>query len=111
MVKSTVIDAVNFLEQCLMEKGLCISRLILFGSQVAGKVTDDSDVDVLIVSDDFRGKDIFERAELTKQAEIMTIRKFLLPLDVITLTPEEFENEDSLVAEYAKNGEVIYVRQ
>ena len=109
MAKGTVaIDAVKFLEQRLMEKGLGISRMILFGSQAAGKATDESDVDVLIISEDFRGKDIFERAELTKEAEIMTIRRFLLPLDIITLTPEEFENESSLVAEYAKNGEVVY---
>jgi len=42
------------------------------------------------------------------EAEIMTIKKFLIPLDIITLTPEEFESGISLIAEFAKEGEVIY---
>lgn len=79
-------------------KGFVYFQGNIIRSQVAGKATDDSDVDVLIVLDDFRGKDIFERAEMTKESEIMTIRKFLLPFDIITLTPEESENEDSPVA-------------
>jgi hypothetical protein len=45
---------------------------------------------------------------LTKEAEITTIKKFMIPLDIITLTPGEFENEASLIAQYAENGEVIY---
>ena len=105
MVKSTVIvDALNFLEQRLKEKGLNVSRIILFGSQTEGKATDESDVDVLIISEDFQGKDVFERAEMTKYAEIATIKKFLIPFDIITLTPGEFESGSSIIAEYAKTG-------
>jgi len=108
MAKSTVIDAARFLEQCLKEKGLRISKIILFGSQAQGGATDESDIDIVVISEDFRGKDIFDRSMLTKEAEIMTIKKFMMPLDIITLTPGEFENEASLIAQYAKNGEVIY---
>ena len=32
----------------------------------------------------------------------------MIPLDIITLTPEELEDENSLVAGYAKEGEVVY---
>ena len=109
MAKGTVaIDAVKFLEQRLMEKGLGISKMILFGSRAAGKATDESDVDVLIISEDFQDKDVFERAEMTKYAEIATIKKFLIPFDIITLTPEEFESGSSIIAEYAKTGEAVY---
>jgi hypothetical protein len=38
------------------------------------------------------GKDIFKRANMTKDAEIKTIKKFLIPLDIITLTSKEFKN-------------------
>jgi len=108
MAKSAVADVVRFLEQCLTEGGLNISKIILFGSQAEGRETEDSDIDIVIISEDFRGRDIFERAMLTKAAEIKTIRKFMVPFDIITLTPEEFESETSLIAEYAKNGEVLY---
>lgn len=104
MVKSTVTDAVNFLEQRLKEEGLDVSKIILFGSQTEGKATDESDIDVLIISEDFQGKDIFQRAEMTKHAEIAAIKKFLIPFDIITLTPGEFESGSSIIAEYVKTG-------
>lgn len=107
MAKSKVMKAIKLLEQCLQENGLDVFKIILFGSQVSGKVTQESDIDVVIISKDFQNKNIFERAALTKDAEIRTIKKFLIPLDVITLTPEEFET--SLFSEYAKNGEVVYL--
>ncbi|MCL5056163.1 MAG: nucleotidyltransferase domain-containing protein [Firmicutes bacterium] len=81
-----------------------ISKLILFGSQHQGRAKAESDIDLLLVSEDFRGKDIFQRAELTKDAEIRTIKKFIVPLDCIDLSPEEFENESSLAASFAKTG-------
>src|SRR3972149_8430847 len=108
MVKGKVTEAIRFLEKCLKEKGLKVSKIILFGSQVKGKTTEESDVDILIISEDFRGKDIFERARLTKDAEIMTLKKFMMPLDIVTLTVDEFERGTSLVVEYAKRGKVMY---
>lgn len=108
MAEKTVVEAIKFLEKCLKEKGLNISKIILFGSQAKGESTAESDIDVLIISNDFRGKDIFERAALTKDAEIMTIKKFMIPLDIITMTQEEFESETSLIADYVEDGEVIY---
>ena len=108
MAKRKIIAVIKFLERCLKEKDLNVSKIILFGSQATGKATEESDIDVVIISDDFRNKDIFERAVLTKEAEIRTIKKYMIPLDIITLTPEEFESETSLISGYAKNGKIVY---
>ena len=108
MVKKTVIEAIKFMEHCLEKKGLNISKVVLFGSHAKGKATEESDIDIVIVSKDFEDKDIFERAQLTKEAEILTIKKYMVPFDIITLTPEEFESETSLISDYAKNGEIVY---
>ncbi len=107
MAKSKVSEAIRFFQKCLDETGLHISKLILFGSQARGGADRESDIDLLIVAEEFRGKGIFQRAEMTKDAEIKTIKKFLIPLDIITLTPEEFESESSLAAAYAKSGKVL----
>ncbi len=107
MTENKVEEAIKFLERCLKEKGLKVSKIILFGSQVKGKTTEESDVDILIISEDFCGKDIFERARLTKEAEIMTLKKFMMPFDIVTLTSEEFERGTSLVVEYARKGKVM----
>lgn len=108
MAKKTVKRAITFLGQCLKQKGLSVEKIILFGSHAHGAATEESDIDVVIVSKDFRNKDIFERATLTMEAEVSTIKKFMIPLDIITMTPEELKRETSLITEYAKNGEVLY---
>lgn len=108
MAKSKAIKAVKFFERCLIDKRLNVSKIILFGSQAKGKTTKESDIDIVIISEDFRDKDIFQRAILTKEAEISTIKKFMIPFDIITMTPEEFTQGTSLIAEYAKEGEIIY---
>lgn len=108
MSESKLEDLIKFLGGCLKEKGLKVLKIILFGSQVKGTTTVESDVDILIISEDFRDKDIFERARLTKYAEIMTLKKFMIPLDIVTLTSEEFERGTSHVVEYAKRGKVMY---
>ncbi len=108
MVKDKVAEAIKFFENCLKEKGVKVSKIILFGSQITGKATGESDVNILIISPDFQNKDIFERARLTKEAEIKTIKKFRMPLDIITLTSEEFESGSSLITEFARKGKVMY---
>ena len=108
MAKRKVKAALEFLERCLREGGVIPSKIILFGSQAKGKATKESDIDVVIISEDFRNKDIFERAAMTKDAEIRTLKKFMIPLDIVTLTPEE--NNSSLIADYAREAEVVYVK-
>jgi len=70
----------------------------LFGSFFTGTATPQSDIDIAIISKDFAGKNIFERALMTKDAEIKTVRKFKVALDVLTLTPEEYRDPTSFIA-------------
>jgi uncharacterized protein len=105
--KNTVTDAIRFLEQRLINSGLSISKIILFGSQAKEQANEDSDIDIVIISEDFEDKDIFERCEMTKDAEIMTIREFMIPIDIITMTPDEFDSESSIIAGFARNGKVV----
>ena len=48
---------------------------------------------------------------MTKEAEIKTIKKFRVPLDIITLTSEEFESGKSLITEFARKGKVMYAAE
>lgn len=108
MVEEKVKDAINFFEQQLKNKGLNISKIILFGSQADRTATEESDIDLVVVSEDFSGKDIFERAKLLSKVDVMTIKKFMIPLDVIMMSPEDFESETSIIAAYARQGTVVY---
>jgi len=104
MVDTTVIKAVKYFEEILREKGLNISRLIIFGSSSTGSATTGSDIDLAVISDDFKDKDLITRVLLTKDAELNTIRKFRVPLDIITLTPEEFDAVDSVLLKNIRKG-------
>ena len=45
---------------------------------------------------------------MTKEAEIKTLKKFMIPLDILTLTPEE--NETSLIGAHGKGAEIVSVK-
>lgn len=97
MDKERVREIVAYLESKLRESGIEPFRTFLFGSHKSGTPHEDSDIDLYVISPVFEGKDIFERAHMTASAERMAIRKFMVPLDIINVTSQEFE-ETSLFA-------------
>jgi predicted nucleotidyltransferase len=108
MAKKKIKAVIDYFICQLKEHDVNVSQIILFGSHRAGTATADSDIDLVVVSKDFRKKNIFQRVDLLKKAEINTIKKYMLPLDVIALTPEEYSKQTSLVAEYAHKGKILY---
>jgi predicted nucleotidyltransferase len=104
MVDAKVIEALNFFSGTIQKSGIRIHDLILFGSSSTGTASPGSDIDIAVISDDFLGKDIFDRALLTKDAEMHTVKKFKVPLDVITLTLEEYQDQKSLFFNTLRKG-------
>lgn len=104
MDQSTTIEAVRFFGRRLSEEAVKVLRLVLFGSHARGDAAEESDVDVVVISDDFRGKNIFQRARMIRDPERDTIKRFRVPLDVPMMTPDEFESGHSLIAQAAKTG-------
>ena len=49
-----------------------------------------SDIDLIIISADFRNKDIFERSKMTMKPEIATLKKYKVSMDILNLSPEEY---------------------
>lgn len=108
MVRNNVIQVISFLKDCLEDDGIQISKIIVFGSQAEGRNDYESDIDIIILSESFRNMNHSERVDMTTNAEIKTIKKFIIPVDIFTLSPEEFEEGVSLVSQFAKNGEVFF---
>lgn len=106
MVKRTVLKAIDHLRECLEREGLNISNIILFGSHAQGTATKDSDVDIIILSNDFRGQNIFDRVKILAAPRWENVRKHPMPMDIILKTPEEIES--GMLAPYAKRGVVVY---
>lgn len=83
---------IRYLKENLYKNRVSVTSLILFGSAAEGKQSKHSDIDILLISNDFNKKSIFERADITRDAEISTIKNFMVPLDIINLTPSEYDN-------------------
>jgi predicted nucleotidyltransferase len=97
----------EFLRTALAASGVSVQKLIVFGSRARGEGNEDSDLDVAAVSSDYEGKDIFERIRLAKKAVMATADRFVIPLDIAHLTPEEYESRSSPIASFAHEGEEV----
>ncbi len=101
-------DTMNFFIEKLLYTSLNVDKVVLFGSCSQGSFSTDSDIDIAVISGDFAGKSLVQRIELIREAEISTIKRCRVPLDIVTLTPEEFASENSLVSSFARQGIVLY---
>lgn len=108
MAEEKLIETIEYFRNQLLLEGISISKIILFGSQAAGTADKDSDIDIVVVSEDFEGKSISERVKLLNKADAITIKKFMIPLDVVLMTEKDLESETSILASYARKGKVIY---
>src|SRR3989344_3944281 len=83
-----------------LSKEFNIKKVILFGSQARGDVSKNSDIDLIIVSDDFKTMKSFERS-----SAMYKYWDALIPKDFICYTQKEFEylkKRISLVSESIK---------
>ncbi|MEI6885946.1 MAG: nucleotidyltransferase domain-containing protein [Bacteroidota bacterium] len=90
MDQTTVNLVIKEFRNALISSGILVDNIVLFGSQVTGQTHEGSDIDLIIISSDFIGKDIFDRCNMTLSAEMQTRKKFMVPMDILTMTPEEY---------------------
>jgi len=101
-------EIINYFNNRLKADAVQVNQIILFGSQSDGSANTESDIDLCVISRDFEGQGILQRAKMIRNAEIETIKKYLVPLDVINMTPEELVKGTSLAVQFVSNGNVIY---
>ena len=80
-----------------------MQRLILYGSWSRNQQVEGSDIDLVVISEDFKNKDYWERIDILTEA----IYKVFAPIEAVAMTPEEWGNEGSEVCYYAKDGQII----
>jgi len=90
MDKATIDEIIQYLKELLVKSGLNVNSIALFGSALRGEMHVDSDIDLIIISADFRNKDIFERSQMTMKPEIATLKKYKVSMDILNLSPEEY---------------------
>jgi len=67
-------------------------KIIVFGSYANGKPREDSDIDLLVISEDFNNLNLRERLEILGLAA----GRVFEPIEALGYTPEEVKNADSV---------------
>lgn len=104
MDKAAVLRVVSDFGKVLEEANIRPQRIILFGSCSRGTQRRDSDIDLVVISEDSVGMNYWDRIDILSTA----IYRVLQPIEAIAMTPHEWQCGDSRVADYARDGEVVY---
>lgn len=100
MDKRTVLTAVAGFRRALEKEGVRPEKIIMYGSWADNTARPDSDIDLVVISSDFSGKDYWARIDILSRA----IYEIFAPIEVSAFTPQEWASKDSFVWEYAKKG-------
>jgi len=90
------------LKSALEHMGIKVNRMILFGSYSQGTYKEGSDIDVAVISDDFKGMNLLERLEALGLA--LAKAKITEPIEALGYTEEEFvaQGEGTFVGDEIK---------
>src|SRR2546421_12386754 len=99
MDKDAALKLVRQFRESLRANGVRVARVILFGSHAMGTAREDSDIDLIVISPDFSAQELWDRLQLMAPS----IWETHTPMEVIPMTPEEWE-EGSMVKEMVAGG-------
>ena len=82
-------------------------KILLFGSQATGKATENSDIDIIIISDFFKNMPFLERMPF-----VLKLIQFPKHVDIICYSREEFQkmkDKSSILIDALKNGKELMI--
>lgn len=93
----------------ILADNISVEKVIIFGSRVRKNYTEESDIDLAIISSDFKKHNYLENIQFlfNKASEIDEI------IEAIPYTPEECRNVDprSFLGEILRTGKTIYTKK
>lgn len=104
MDKRSAIGIVSLFRQGLESRGIRPLKIIMYGSYATGTNQEGSDIDIVVISDDFTGKNYWERIDILGDV----IYEIFAPIEVVALTQDEWEQGNSFVIDFARHGEVLF---
>jgi predicted nucleotidyltransferase len=102
MVDDTIITADKILRELFKLRSLKINKIVFYGSQIEKNADDESDLDVMVISEDFEEKDIFSRVDITAGIHRRLVEKLLMPVDIMYFSLSEWNDDKSIIISAAK---------
>lgn len=92
--------------QELKKLGINAEKIILYGSYAKGETREDSDIDLIVISENFKNLNLRERLEILGLAA----GRVFEPIEALGYTEKEIEErkEESFVGEILNSSAVIY---
>lgn len=104
MDKKTVIEIVNLFQERIKRRGIKPLKIILYGSYAQKTSHKGSDIDIVVISDDFTGMNYWERIDIMSEV----IYEIFAPIEAVALSPDEWEQGDAFVIDFARSGETLF---
>ncbi len=82
------------IKRALAKRGISVKEIYLFGSYAKGTFLKSSDIDLIVVSDDWKNLPFLKRLDVVNE---IIWREKLGNVEVIPVTSEEFEKKESVV--------------
>ena len=105
MDQNSAIELVKKFKDALVRSNVAVDRIMLFGSYATGCFNENSDIDVIVISESFTGLNHWQRIEKMTDA----LYELFQPIEARALTPEEWRSGKSMTAAYAESSNLIGV--
>lgn len=100
--KSLVIKKVKRYLRELIKHKIRVDKAYLYGSYSRGNYHKDSDIDIIIISDDFQGIGIYDYKKIIPYRRNIDVK-----IEPIAYKTEDFNDSDPLAVEVMATGEEI----
>ena len=84
-----MLDTIKQYKKNLEALGVRAKKIIIYGSYASGNAKTDSDLDLLVLSNDLKNMDLWERLCILGRARLGIKR----PMEILGMTEEEYETE------------------
>lgn len=107
MAQTRIRQAAELIKNILKDRNITVDRMVVFGSHARGNFTKDSDIDIAVISRDFDGKDVFQKAEMLKGLKWALVEKFELAFDIVPVSLKQWKESSSLAVDFIKEGKAL----
>jgi predicted nucleotidyltransferase len=102
LIKDTVSGVLNI-------SNVKLNRIVLFGSYAKNEQTVDSDIDLIIVSKNFRNDSYLKRIDKVLNLNSALVKSIKKPFDVLLYSDVEWNDSATImIREAKKNGKTLY---